>query len=174
MPMKPLRDFIGQELRWVHPRILKREYEFYAGDELIATLGWPKAFSSQALAEAADGRWIIKREGFFQAKIVICPADEDMTIATIKRGMSGKGALLFADGRGFKWASTSFWRGEWGWFTDEGMPLLRFRRGKRVEVEPQAFSLPEISLFVLLGFYLVKVAEEEAAAAASTTVVVSS
>jgi len=170
--MRPLRDFMGQELRWVHPRVFRREYEFYAGDELVATLRWPKAFSSQAFAEAADGRWIIKRDGFFRTKIVICTADEDMTIATVKRSMSGKGTLMLADGRGYKWTSTSFWRGEWGWFTDEGMPLLRFKRGKRVEVEPQAFSLPEVSLLALVGFYLVKVAEEEAAAASATTVAI--
>jgi len=169
--MRPLGDFMGQELRWVHPRVFKREYELYAGDELVATLRWPKAFSSQAVAEAADGRWMIKREGFFQAKIVVCPADEEMTIATMKRGMNGKGTLAFANGRGFKWASVSFWRGEWGWFSDEGTLLLRFKRGKRVEVEPVAFSLLETALLVLLGFYLVKVAEEEAAAAATTVAV---
>ena len=170
--MRPIRDFMAQELRWVHPRMFKREYEFYAGDELIATLRWPKAFSSQAFAEAADGRWIIKREGFFQKKIVVCPADEDMTIATMKRGMNGKGTLMLADGRAYRWTSTSFWRGEWGWFTAEGTPLLRFKRGKRVEVEPLAFSLPEISLLLLSGLYLVKIAEEEAAAASTTVAVV--
>jgi hypothetical protein len=61
-----------------------RRANFCAFDELIATLRWPRAFSSQAFAEAADGRWIIKREGFFQTKIVVCPADEDMTIAVLE------------------------------------------------------------------------------------------
>jgi hypothetical protein len=61
--MKSINEYIGQELQWVHPKMLRAEYELRAGDELLARIHREGALSTNVRAETADGCWMIERKG---------------------------------------------------------------------------------------------------------------
>src|SRR5205823_3726418 len=130
-------DYIGQELQWVHPNLLSSEYELRAGDEVLARLHWKGGLTSRVLAETADGSWAIERKGIRQT-ITVLALDAYTELATITRGMSGQATLLLADGREYRWQSTSFWRDVWTWVNSEGTPLLHLKRGAHVQIESAA------------------------------------
>jgi hypothetical protein len=169
--MKSLNEFVGQELQWVHPHLLRSQYELRAGDELLARVYLKGAFRSQAYIETADGNWMIERKGMRQAITVLVP-DTRAELATIKRGMSGQATLLFYDGREYRWQCTSFWHDVWTWLNNEGTPLLQVKRGTRIQLEPAAQGLPELALLTTLGWYLHKQQAEEAASIAAIVPVI--
>lgn len=169
--MKSINEFIGQELQWVHPRLLRSEYELRADDELLARIHRKGAFRSQASIETAAGNWMIEQKGLHKIITVLLP-DAYTELATIKRGMSCQATLSFLDGREYRWQRTSFWHDTWTWLNQEGTPLLHLRRGVHVQFEPAAQDLPELALLAALGWFLHKQQEEEAVAVAAIVPVI--
>lgn len=169
--MKSLHEAIGQELQWVHPRLLRPEYELRVGDEVFARLQSKGGRRSRVHVETADGSWVIERKGLRQA-IRVLPLDADTTLATVKRGMSGQAALLFPDGRTYTWQCSSFWRGVWTWLDQEGRPLLHLKGASRVQLEPAARDLPDLALLTALGWYLLRQQQEEVAAVSAIVPVI--
>jgi hypothetical protein len=164
--MKSLNEFIGQELQWVRPHLLRSEYELRAGDELLARIYLKGAFKSQVYVESADGHWMIERKGLRQTISILLP-DTYTELATIKRGRSDQATLFFPDGREYRWQRTSFWHDGWTWLNNEGTPLLHVKRGAHIQLEPAAQGLPELALLITLGWYLHKQQQEEAATIAA-------
>jgi hypothetical protein len=170
--MKSINEYIGQELRWVHPHLQRREYELRAGDEMLAHISYTGAFSTQVRAETAAGFWTFGRTGRRQA-ITIQALDSETEPATVKRGMNGQATLLFPDGREYRWQCGSFWHDAWLWLNDEGTPLLHLKRGTYVQLEAAARDLPELALLATLAWYLHRQQEEEAASVAAIVPVIS-
>ena len=165
--MKSLSECIGQELQWVHPHLLKSEYELRTGDELLARIYSKGAFSSQVFIETADGNWMIERKGLHQTIRVLLP-DTDIELATIKREGSEQATLVFPDGHAYRWQRTSFWHDDWTWLNNEGIQLLHVKGGAHIQLEPAAQGMPELTLLITLGWYLHKQKEKEAATIAAT------
>jgi hypothetical protein len=164
--MKSINECLDQELRWVHPDLLRREYELRAGDEVLARISYTGALSSQVRAETAAGLWTFERTGLRQV-ITILALDAHTEPASVKRGMSGQATLLFPDGHEYRWHCSSFWRDAWTWLNDEGTPLLHLKSGTQVQLEQAARDLPELALLATLGWYLHRKQEEEAASVAA-------
>lgn len=162
--MIPIREADTAELYWVHPHLMKRQYELYGGSELLATLRWENLLGSLATAAAADGSWTFQRASFFQKHVVARLAASGEEVAQLKRNPGGSGVLLFNDARQYKWANTSFWRNEWVWRTNKDIPLIYFKKAKELELSPLALSQPVLSLLAVLGWYLLKLQQEEARA----------
>jgi hypothetical protein len=178
--MRPISEVADQELLWVQPAARKREHELRAGDDVVATLRFQGG--SLADAEAAEGHWTFKRQGFWHPRVTVRIAGSDADIAVFQPRWVGGGTLEFPDGRALRLSSANFWRSEWVW-QDKEQPLIRFKgrhglikANGAVEIQPEAVRLPDLSLFVLLGWYLILLYAEDAAAAssASTVAVISS
>ena len=135
--MKSINECIGQELRWVHPHLRRREYELRAGDEVLARISYTGALSSQVRAETAAGLWMFGRTGLRQV-ITILALDAHTEPASVKRGMSGQATLLFPDGHEYRWQCSNFWHDGWLWRNFEGTPLLHLKRGAQVQLEQAA------------------------------------
>jgi hypothetical protein len=165
--MKSLNEWSGQELQWVHPHLLRSEYELRAGDEVLARIYVKGASSSQVYVETADSYWMIERKGLRQTMRVLLP-DTDTELATIKREGSDRATLVFPDGRQYRWQRRSFWHDDWTWLKNEGTPLLHVKAGAHIQLEPAAKGMPELALFITLGWYLHKQQEKEAATIAAT------
>ena len=169
--IKSLSEYIGQQLQWVHPHLLKSEYELRAGDELLARIYSKGVFSSQVYVETADGHWMIERKGLHQTIRVHLP-ETDTELATINREGSDQATLVFPDGREYRWQRTSFWHDDWTWLNNEGTPMFHVKRGGHIQLEPAAQGLPELALLITLGWYLHKQQEKEAATIAASVPVV--
>jgi hypothetical protein len=168
--MKSINEYIGQELQWVHPKMLSSEYELRGGDELFARLHLKGTFSSQVCAETTHGNWKIVQKGISQA-ITVLSLDTQTELASLKRGISGQATLLTLDGQEYKWRCSNYWRDVWTWLNKEGTSILHLKRGSRVQFEPTSQSLPDLALLTTLGWYLHKKQEEAATAAAIVPII---
>lgn len=181
--MKPIREVADQPLRWTQPALLQREYELRAGDEIVATLRWQKAFGSLAQAETADGTWTFKRSGFLRPKVTVRVPGSETEVAAFKPGWGGEGMLRLSAGQCYQWLNTSFWLSEWVFANEAAEPLVHFKaefeasaaviffkHAAAVKFEPEAVSVPDLSLLTVLGWYLMLLMSEDGAGAAAGVV----
>jgi len=174
-------------LEWVQPKTFQNRYELRSGENLAATLEFPKAFGSLAIAAAADGRWTFKRVGFFSTRITIRVEGQEDELAVYHPKWTGtEGKLQFSSGEIYTWKVANFWATQFVWLAgDQQLVLFRpgvedssmsdwFKTQARVEIRPEASTLSHVSLLVLLGWYLMILKEQDdAAATAATTAAVS-
>jgi hypothetical protein len=174
--VRSIREAAGQELIWSQPAATRRSYELRAGDQVIATLRRERG--SLAEAEAAEGRWTFKREGFWHPRVTVRKAGSDENIAVFNPSWMGGGTLERSGKPPLRFKAANFWRSQWDWEADESSPLLHFksRHGLlktqgTLEIAGGAAGEPDLGLLALLGWYLLLLFAEEAAAASSAAVV---
>ncbi len=168
--MRTIAEVGGRWLRWVQPNLLASVYELRAGDEALATLRWERALGLLAVAQSAEGAWTFRRRRLPYLRVSAFRGDSGHETATFQAAPDGGTLDTFYDRR-FRWKPASYWRAEWAWTDTTGAPLIRFKyqfsmlttRG-RIKIEPRATQLPELSLLVLLGWYLMIVMSEDAMA----------
>jgi len=165
--MKSIREGAGQDLQWTRANHWKRAFELHAGAELLARF-YPQQGTHAMIGEAADGHWAFKRRSSWNADIVITEFASQAEIAVVKRGR--KKSIAFSDGRLFTLNKPGFWRNQWVWLNEEGTPLLHFQHGNHLMLEPAALALPELSLLVIAGWYLIVLQQEEDAASTAAMV----
>ena len=171
-----IRDAVGQEITWVPTATFKDRYDLTAGNLVFATLDM-SSWGSGAKAGAAEGELTIHTRGLSQRTIEITTPNDQTLIASYRSNWTGNsGRLQFADGRTFTWRGLNLWGTRKGWLDAAGQPLLIFQSNgwtRRLNVTPlpQAAEIPELSLFAILGLYLVIRGRRAAAAAtvAATT-----
>ncbi len=166
---RPLRDSLRGDLLWVRPELFRRGFQLTAGSEVIAAIhrrGWLRA---RAVAESADGRWILERRGWRRAAVVR-EAEGTAETARFEARWLGGGTLRFASGPEYRWTRSGLWRPQWAWAPPGGSPVIAFRRvlslrgGCEMEVQPQALPLAELPVLVVTGAYLTLVAPHRARA----------
>ena len=181
--MESLARNLNTPLEWVQPKSLQNRYELRAGDALYAVIEFLKLFGSLATAISADGRWTFKRVGFFNPRISIRNAGEETDLGMFYPRWTGtEGKLQMANGAAFTWKAANFWATQFAWQMEAGEPFIVYRQGvedatisdwfktqARVEVRPEARSLPQISLLVMLGWYLMILKQQDDAGAVAAT-----
>jgi hypothetical protein len=169
--MKSIHEVASRSLLW---KVVNDTYELRAGADLLAIMKWQKGVSLY-MGEAAEGRWSFKRTGIFRTKLTVRPENSSKDLATL--GVSGAGGSLdLPDGR--KYVCTGG-RGEWSFKDSGGELLIQIKSmvtienlGGEVVLSRTVLSLPEASLLVLFGWYVLVLqakdrAEDEAAAVAA-------
>ena len=159
---RPLREALLGDLGWRRPGMFSRELILEAGSEALATLRWEKWFRFEALAESADGLWIIgrRRSASLLGDYVVRDHVSGTEAAAFKRDWRGAGVVRFASGAKYRWGHEGFWRPRYFWAAESGQPLLSFRaligfgRSYEMDVDPSARSLAELPVLVLLGGYV--------------------
>lgn len=168
--MKTIREAGDNTLRWTRPSMLARQYELVAGTEVVGGLKWESMFGSLATAEAADGSWTFKRAGFMSPRVTVRAPGSETDVAVLRVGIKGDGLLHGPERRKYQWQRTSFWRPEFAFATETGRLLISFdpdfsllKHAATVKLEPEALDIPDLSLLVTLGWYLMLLLSEEAA-----------
>ena len=179
--MKAIREAAGQDLQWRGNKVglfAEEEFELRAGDEILALLHAREKGADWTRGEAADGRWALQSRNIGSGEVlVITEPDSQAEIAVVKRGRKhglfqrDNDYLAFSDGRIVMWKKVSQWHDEWDWVDSNGGPLMHFQRGHHVVIESLAFALPELSLLVIVGWYLMILQEEAKKKAAVTAAV---
>ena len=170
---RPLRDALFGDLTWRRPGVFSRRLILEAGSEEVAGLRWERWFSFEAIAESADGLWIIgrRRSGSLRGDHIVRDAGSDAEVAAFTRNWRGKGAVRFASGAEYLWGSEGFWNPRYFWTTEDGHPLMTFRsvhgfgRSYEMEVDPAARKLEELPVLTLLGGYTMAMITAQRAAA---------
>lgn len=161
--MRPLSEAAGRELQWQG----KKEFELRDGDEVYAILRARERGADWTVGEAADGRWALRSEHIDPGEIlVITEPESSAQFAVVKHGHKhglfarDDDYIEFADGHVVAWHKTRAWRDdEWDWVDREERPLIHFQREHHVVIEPNARSLPELSLLAVAGGRLVQLHE---------------
>jgi hypothetical protein len=180
MIMESLSNATHLKLFWVQPRAMERSFVLRGDEREFASLEFKSSFGSLALAEAADGRWTFKRVGFFNPRVTIRRAGEELDLGVYRPRWTGSEGTLEMGGRTYVWKTANFWATQFVLLDSSGGELLRYKEGAQksklsdifknqaqVEIAPHAWRLPELSLLVMLGWYLIILHQEDAAAAAT-------
>lgn len=102
--MKAMSSAFGKDLCWIQPKGLGRHFELWAGDDVLATLQFETLCGSLATATSAEGSWTFKRVGFFNPRVTVRKAGEEVNLAVYTPKWTGReGILEFPDGRVFHW-----------------------------------------------------------------------
>jgi len=163
--VRPLREAFG-DLIWSRPRLWRRELVLEAGSERLASLVWPKVFGYEAVAESADGRWILTRHRAVSllGGCLVRDAATGAEVATFRRSWRSTGTVRFASGAEYTWAREGFWRAKHFWMGPDQRPLVTFQsqlgwqRVYEMTVDPAARALSDLPVLVLLGAYAMSLA----------------
>ena len=173
--MRNIRDVRTAELVWTQPHATKRAFELRSGEEVLGTLRWNSSFGSLAEGLAADGHWTFKRTGFFSPQITVRPHNSESNLAVFTPNWKAEGVVQYAAGQSFRWVGIGFWRSQWAFAKVSGERLMDFvphasflKRSADVKVTPEGFQIAELSLLVLMGWYLMLLrADDDAATSAA-------
>jgi hypothetical protein len=179
--MKAIREAVGQDIQWSGKKeglFAKDELALRSGDEVLAMLHARDKGTDWIRGEALDGRWTLQSRNIESGEILIIrELDSKAETAIVKRGhkhglfQRDNDYLAFIDGRIVTWKKVSRWHEEWDWVDSDGGSLIHFQRGHHVVIEPLALELPELSLLVIVGWYLMELQEEAREKAAVTAAV---
>jgi hypothetical protein len=170
---RPLSVALLGDLAWRRPGVFSRTLVLEAGSERLASLRWEKWFSFEAVAESADGRWIIgrRRAASVLGDHVVRDLASGTEVAAFKRSWRGTGVARFASGPEYAWGREGFWHPRYSWAAADGRPLLTFRTelgfgrgGYTMDVDPSARPLAELPVLVLLGGYVMAMISAQRAA----------
>ena len=177
--MQGLRSVDYRQLMWKQVAFGAREFELRAGDDLVGRLYWPKWLSDRAVARCADGVWLIDRLGFFRDKIVVTDMGSRNKVGSFVPNWLGDGRLSLINGRVYQWYKTKAFSNSWAFVDKNDVVLLEihdwmrcFKHEADVKLRIGAASLPELTLLVLIGWYLVYMYIQDTAAAVAATCVV--
>ena len=140
----------------------KLESQLVAGEEVLATLRWAKAWGTLATGESTEGTWTFKRGGLLAPKIIVQTPGSGGSSASMTPRWKGDSAISLPGGQRFRLAPKGFWRSEWVLTDDERKPVMTikpsFAWGKveaSVEVETGAIAIRELPLLTILCWYAI-------------------
>ncbi len=158
--MRTITALVDHQLTWTPQRGLRPAYELRFGDELVATLRFPKMLSSRAILETGEGSWALERMGFFNSRIVVRLADSETDVAVFKANVwTGGGTLELSEGRTLE-VRTSMWERTSQLKMDSGEQIVEmigrgfFRFSAEVRMTRKATQCPELPWMVAMLFYL--------------------
>ncbi|MBM4160320.1 MAG: hypothetical protein FJ217_04380 [Ignavibacteria bacterium] len=173
--MRRITALVDHELTWTQPSGLKSQYELRFGNELVATLRFPKTLGSHAVAEAEDGSWRFERVGFWKTKTIIKTGESETEIAAYETNVwKGGGSLIFPNGRKYVMVA-NIWKSRFEFRTDADETLIEInnssvlRLSATVRMYRKAVRIPEFPMIVLFGSYLVVMSRRDAAAHTATS-----
>jgi len=165
-----LNQFVGRELEWKQPQVMRRFFTLTGESGEIASLRFESM--TKATGECAGGKWTFKRTGFLSPKITVRAAGSDVDLAVFTPSWMGSGSVVFATGARYILRSTNFWRTEWTFETEDGRALATlsgrphlFKQGGIATVT-QADLADTPVLLLLMWYVRVLIYNEEAAGAA--------
>ena len=146
-------------LRWMKPGFFGRHYELRSSDRCVATLSLRGLFRPEATGEAGRESWIL--EQLEPGKIVVRTRPTYQEEAVFDMSLSDHaGVLRFQDGRTLLLSSNS-WKGSAEFQTLSGEPVLRYhfhglvRPSAEMEILREGSRMPELSLLLILGWFLI-------------------
>lgn len=163
-------DAAPPELRWVRTEVAigRETFELRVAGKAVGTVRCHGLLVAGGEAETDDGCWTFKPDGILRSRLKISRAASNDAVATYEgRALRGalRGILRFAGGRQLHWLKERGWGQSWCFATEHGESIVRFQdraeRGVVSELGDAAASEPELTLLLVLGFYLRRLSLED-------------
>ncbi len=174
--MKTMKAVDLGNLKWKQTRFAVDDFELRSGKDLVGVMYWTKWFSDLAVARSADGSWHMDRPGFFRDRVVVTEKQAGREVAVFDVDWFGEGILTLADGRSYQWYRTKAFCNYWALANEDEEVLFEIRQGTRwfkheadVVLYATAEKEADLSLLILIGWYLVFMAIQDSAAVVAAT-----
>lgn len=147
------------QLVWVYPSTKYAAFELRTEKDLVGTLQQFKPGGNRFFAKAADGAWTFTRSGLLRPRVLVTRIAEVQPLAILQTRRNG-GTFRMRYGHIYTWLSQTGWFREGHWTDYQDRVLIRLYRAEgltiagQVIVQPAACVFPELSLLILLGWYL--------------------
>lgn len=144
----------------IKPGWKERRYLLRVGNEEVGRLELEGVCSTHARVYSQKNEWIFDRTGVLEPVVTVRRADDgaDLLVATMRLG--GDCDVTLESGDVYHWKSTSVWRGEFAWVSEDGAAAIRYRprvssRSIEQHIEVLTDDLPADTerLLVFLGGY---------------------
>jgi hypothetical protein len=160
----------ASKLAWRQTQRLPRAFELRDGETTLATLRWERVLRTLAIGESTSGRFAFERKGFLHPRVRVRTLAPRPSEAEVRLSWCGGGTLELPGGRTCRWSKSGFWRSEWAWTDGAGSPLVTVRPvfarlRRRGEAQPTSIGrdAPDLTLLLLLGWYLLVLQLDDAA-----------
>jgi hypothetical protein len=167
--MKSIRALVDHSLTWNQPKGLRQEYELRFGNDLVATLKFPKMLSTNAVAESGDGSWALERTGVFNTKITIRKIDSETPLASYTAKPFKAGGFIQLEG-GMKFVvRIDGWHSTHELLTEDGESLFElksrgfFKHFVDVKMNRRALPIEEFPSLLVFLFYVILLGRRDAA-----------
>lgn len=169
MPMKTISDLAGIETAIVQPSFFRRAYELRAGTELIATMNYPRFFSSFAEIDVLQQQWEIYKPSIWKNMFEVRQRGYQMPTAkyTGERWKQG-GIIELPLGQRLKHIQ-KIWTNMNGIATETGTLLVTFKRkgffgtAVAVDVHEKSELLDKHPWVIMLVWYVLLQQRRDAA-----------
>jgi hypothetical protein len=155
-------------LCWVE-RAAYTEFSLQTGEDIVATLRLSDPAGSVATGRSASEAWSFEDEGLVKPCVLARLLPEKVPLAVHQCKFPGlPSSLEFPDGRRFRWRRLGFFTRAYRFEDAENKPLIVVRfdccrswlSGSRVirgsvDIQPKAYMLSELTLILLLSWYLI-------------------
>lgn len=155
-------------MEWRQESSGRRSYELIGEGERLATLHFLKSLGTLAECRMDEGTFTFKRTGFLHPRVTVRRSPYDQDIATMEMSIGGEGRLETIDGKRYTFQRLSFWRSRWGFFNEQGDPLMSLSiRSKmvglegEVEVNDRGRKDGKAVMLISLGWYLLVLMNQE-------------
>lgn len=147
----------------------KNQFELQQGEHILGTLTFSGRMGIKGEFASLDRQQPIPftYHGLSGKHLTITDTSTDTLLGQFERSWTGShGKLMLADGRMLGWRNTSRWKSTFVLEDAEGHQIIRFssklgrKLGAQAEVDATAAALPELTLLLVLGFFLLIVANE--------------
>jgi hypothetical protein len=144
--MKLISDYIGKNFRIVQPSIFKRIFELNVDNELLLNMHYPKTFSSLAEVEGFDGKWKIKKAGFWKSTLQVFQKDNDLPFATYRGSFWGReGVIELPKGEKLN-CKFNLWKSLFQIYTSSGILLLSIKTNISVKIRLLKGTKAEVTI----------------------------
>lgn len=156
-----LTNYIDQTLTFNQPSIMKREFELKASEEVIASMVFPKLFSTSAVVKGFDGKWEIKQPSIWHNEFGVYKFGYQMPFAKyVSNFWKTKGTIELPKGIRLNCKPGQF-RKPLEIFSSNGESILLYNNkfplkgGTTVTIEKRLELLDKFPWIIMLGWYVV-------------------
>lgn len=158
------------ELQWVRQDfgIGWEKFELRSFGKPVGILNCSYGLTESAQAEAQGRAWKIEPDGILRNLLRIMRQSDGDLVATYETRPTNnpvRGILRFGDGHELLWLKERSTRDSWKLTTQHGTPVVHFaervQQGSVAALDAGSESQSDLSLLMMLGFYLRRLSTEE-------------
>jgi hypothetical protein len=161
---------VDHETTWTQIARFKSGYELRFGDDVVATMTFPKMLSSAASVQTEDGNWTIERTGFFGAKTIVRPTDSTTPIGSYTAKAWKRGGIIELSGDRKLLLRLDIWSRTMEICRQDGEMIVSltargfFNHRVEVRMNRSALQWPELPWLVPLAYYQIIMMRRDSAA----------
>ncbi len=171
--MKSLGSLNSPELVLRRVLTVQKTFHLLSEKTIVGKLQY-KQDDKTAIAEISEGRWVLRNTSYTYPHISIWTGNREF-VAMFEVNRIGSGNLLIQDGRRFYWTNSKKLPEEWCLSNSIRETILEFlpEHGEysykgSTYLYPESLAIPNLGLFVLLGWFTLSVLESSRSTKAIT------